>query len=80
MLTNAQPTLAWAISNGGSGAGLASFALAANEAAYKTAPLAGDEFFGFDVTGDFVGNTTNAGNSGGRSPCSITLQNAIGTY
>jgi hypothetical protein len=80
MLTNAQPTLAWSISNGGSGAGLASFALAANQAAYKTAPLAGNEFFGFDVTGDFVGNTTNAGNSGGRSPCSITLQNAIGTY
>lgn len=80
MLTNAQPTLAWSISNGGSGSGLASFALAANQAAYKTAPLAGDEFFGFDVTGDFVGNTTNAGNSGGRSPCSITLQNAISSY
>ena len=80
MLTNAQPTLAWSISNGGSGAGLASFALAANQAAYKQTPLGGDEFFGFDVSGDFVANTTNAGNSSGRSPCSITLQNALPSY
>jgi hypothetical protein len=80
MLTNAQPTLAWSIGNGGSGTGLWSFALAANQAAYKTAPLSGDEFFGFDVSGDFVSNVTNSGNSGGRSPCSITLQNALPTY
>jgi hypothetical protein len=80
MLTNAQPTLAWSVSNGGSGAGLASFALAAANAAYKQTPMTGDEFFGFDVSGDLVGNVTNAGNSGGRSPCSITLQNAISSY
>lgn len=80
MLANTQPTLAWAIGNGGSGSGLWSFALAANQAAYKQAPLSGDEFFGFDVTGGFVANATNAGNSAGRSPCSITLQNALPSY
>ena len=80
MLTNAQPTLAWSISNGLSGSSLVSFALAANQAAFKTAPLTEKTFFGFDATGDFIGNTTNAGNSLGRSPCSITLQNSLATY
>ena len=80
MINNTQPTLAWAISNGGSGSGLVSFALAANQAAFKTTPLTEATFFGFDATGDLIGNTTNAGNSLGRSPCSITLQNALATY
>jgi hypothetical protein len=80
MINNTQPVLAWAISNGSSGAGLVSFALAANQAAFKTAPLAGDIFYGFDATGEFVANVTNAGNSGGRSPVSITLQNALPSY
>ena len=81
MLTNAQPTLSWTISNGLAGSSLVSFTLNANQAAYKTVPLTGDKtFFGFDVSGDFVGNTTNSGNSGGRGPCQIVLQNAIPTY
>ena len=80
MINNTQPTLAWAISNGLTGSSLVSFALAANQAAFKTAPLTEATFYGFDATGDLIGNTTNAGNSLGRSPCAITLQNAIPTY
>ena len=81
MLSNTQPTLAWSISNGLGGSSLVSFALAANQAAYKTTPMKADKtFWGWDVTGDFVGNTVNAGNSGGRSPCQITLVNAVQSY
>lgn len=81
MINNTQPTLAWSVSNGLSGANLVSFALAANQAGYKTVPLATDKvFFGFNADGTFIANTTNAGNSGGRSPCAITLTNAIPSY
>ena len=81
MLSNDQPTLAWAISNGLSGGNLVSFALAAQLAGYKNTPLKADKtFFGWSAEGDFVGNVTNAGNSGGRSPCAITLTNAIPSY
>jgi hypothetical protein len=81
MLSNAQPTLAWSISNGLSGSSLVSFALAANQAAFKETPLeSGKTFWGWNASGEFIANTTNAGNSGGRSPLSITLQNAVATY
>jgi hypothetical protein len=81
MLSNSQPTLAWSISNGLSGSSLVSFALAANQAAYKETPLeSGKTFWGWNASGEFIANTVNSGNSGGKSPLSITLQNAIPTY
>ena len=81
MLNNTQPTLAWAINNGGSGAGLVSFALNAQLAGFKEAPLQADKtFFGWETTGELIANTTNAGNSGGRAPCQLVFQNAIPTY
>ena len=81
VLTNDQPTFAYAISNGGSGASLVSFNLNGQVAAYKDSPLKMDKtFFGWDASGDFVGNTTNAGNSGGRSPVSLVFETATPTY
>jgi hypothetical protein len=81
VLTNDQPTFAYAISNGGSGSGLISFDINAQVQAYKDSPLAADKtFFGWEASGDFVGNTTNAGNSGGRSPLQLVIQNAIPTF
>ena len=81
VLTNDQPTFAYAISNGGSGSGLVTFNLNAQIQAYKDSPLKMDKtFFGWEATGEFIGNTTNAGNSLGRSPVSLVFQNATPTY
>lgn len=81
VLANDQPTFAYSISNGGSGAGLTSLAVNAQLQAYKDSPLTQDKvFFGWEASGEFVGNTTNAGNSGGRSPLSLVFQNATVTY
>jgi hypothetical protein len=81
MLNNSQPTLAWSISNGGSGSGLVSLAIAAQLGGYKQAPLKADKtVFGYDVTGEFIGNTTNVGNSGAYGPAQITLENAVPSY
>lgn len=81
LISNDQPTLAWSISNGLTGSSLVSFALAAQVAGYKNTPLKADKtFWGWEADGEFIANTTNAGNSGGRSPCQIVIQNAIPTY
>jgi hypothetical protein len=56
-------------------------AVSAQVQAYKDSPLKADKtFFGWDASGEFIGNTTNAGNSGGRAPLSLTFQNAVPTY
>jgi hypothetical protein len=81
VLSNDQPTFAYAISNGGSGSGLISFDINAAVQAYKDAPLTMDKtFFGWEASGDFIGNTTDAGNSLGRSPLNLVIQNAVVTY
>lgn len=81
LLTNDQPTLSYALSNGLAGANLVSCSIAANQAGYKTAPLSAmKSLWGWKVTGDLIANTTNAGNSGGYSPAQITLVNAIPSY
>jgi Phage tail tube protein len=80
-LNNTQPTLLWTTSNGLSGASLVSFSVAAQLAGFNSAKLtAGKTVYGYNAAGDLVLNTTNAGQSGGYSPCQITLQNSIATY
>jgi|SRR5450755_2448163 hypothetical protein len=80
-LSNDQPTLAWAITNGLSGANLLSMSIAAQLGGFKGAPLkANKTTFGFDVTGELISNTNNSGNSGGYSPLKITIVNAIPGY
>lgn len=81
VMANTQPTFAESISNGLSGASLVSFALAAQLAGFKNSPLKADKvMWGWEASGEFIASTTNAGNSGGRSPCAITIQNATATY
>jgi len=81
MLNNTQPTFSETISNGLAGASQVSLTINANQAAYKQTPMAADKvFWGYDVSGEFIANTTNAGNSGGRSPVSIVLVNAVPGY
>lgn len=81
MLSNTQPTLSYSISNGLSTPNTVSMTIAAQLAGYKNAPLAPvKSLWGWKVSGDLIANTTNAGNSGGYSPCQITLVNAIPSY
>lgn len=81
MLNNTQPTLSWTTTNGGSGAGLVSFAFAAQMGAYTDSKLVADKtVFGYDVTGTLLGNTTNVGNSGGYGVAQITLINSYPSY
>lgn len=81
MLTNAQPTLQYVISNGLSSPNTVSITIAAQLAGYKNTPLSPvKSLWGWKASGDLVANTTNAGNSGGYSPCQVTLVNAIPSY
>jgi hypothetical protein len=80
-LNNTQPTFSWATSNGLSGASLVSFTVAAQLAGYSSSKLTANKTtYGYNSSGDLILNTTNAGNSGGYSPCTITLVNAVATY
>lgn len=81
MLANDQPSLAWAVSNGGSGASLISLAANSQLAGYENAPLTPvSKFWGYDVEGSFVASTTGAGNSGGTTYSQLVLVNNIPTY
>ena len=81
MLSNTQPTLSYSISNGLSSPNTVSMTIAAQLAGYKNSPLAPvKSLWGWKVSGDLIANVTNAGNSGGYSPCQITLINAIPSY
>ena len=81
MTGNTQPTLAWSVSNGLAGANLVSLAINSQLAGYQDVPLeATKEFWGYSVTGKFVGSSTGAGNSGGRTYSQLVLTNAVPSY
>jgi hypothetical protein len=81
MLSNDQPTLAWAISNGLSGTNQVSLGIAAQMAGFKGAELkAQKSMWGYEVSGDLLSNTTNVGNSGGFGPAVFTIVNNVPTY
>jgi len=80
-ISNVQPTLAWAITNGLSGANLLSMTISAQLGAYKGSDIdIKRTLFGYKASGSCISNVTNAGNSGGYSPVAITLSNAVATY
>lgn len=81
MLQSTMPTIAWATSNGLSGSNLVSLTVNTQLAGYMEAPLTAiSEFWGFETSGELVASATNAGNSGGNSPCSVTLVNSVSSY
>lgn len=81
MLQNTIPTLVWTTSNGGSGAGLVSFSVAAQLGAFTKAQLTPTKtVFGWNTSGTLGGNVTDIGNSGGWGVATITLENAISSY
>jgi hypothetical protein len=81
-LTNTQPsiTLNWA---NGSGASATQIQATLTKGAYTAATIErGKDFVEVQVTVEGIGNTTDAGSTGGYAPIKWTLQNALpsGTY
>jgi hypothetical protein len=82
-LNNTQPILQIAMTNGGAGATLLGLTIDVQVGAFDTDKIdRGSEAVAYSGTVKPMANTTNAGRSGGYSPCKVTLQNnvAAGTY
>lgn len=76
LLADTQESLQLVIGNGVTGAGQRQLAVACNLVDYKTAKInTGKATIQYDVAWDAIANTTNAGASGGQSPCAITVIN-----
>ena len=76
--SNTQPQLQLIISNGLSGASLLSMQIDVNAAAFRDSKIQrGKAAVEYTANWDGISNTTNAGTSGGFSPISIVMQNAI---
>jgi hypothetical protein len=81
MTGNTQPTMAWSVTNGLSGANAVTLAINSQLTGYEDAPLAADkQFWGYSVSGEFVGSATGAGNSGGNTLSQLVLTNATPSY
>lgn len=81
-LTNTQPSIALNWSNG-AGATATQIACTITKGAYTVATIErGSDFVEVNVTVEGIGNTTDAGSTGGFAPIKWTLQNALpsGTY
>lgn len=80
LLNNTQPQIQLKATNGLSGASLLAITFNMAVAAYETVKLQQNEVIEYDVTFRGVANPTNAGGSGGQSPLSVIIQNAVPSY
>jgi hypothetical protein len=81
MISNTQPSLAWVVSNGLTGANLVSLAVNSQLGGYQSADLTPiKNFWGYEIGGKFVASATGAGNSGGTTLSQLVLQNGISGY
>lgn len=80
-LNNTQGQLFMTATNGLSSTSAASITINAQQAAFTTGAINDSKTaFGYSMSADLVANTTNTGPSGGFSPLSITLTNAVTNY
>jgi hypothetical protein len=76
-----QPTISIAASNQAAGTAARSVTISGQVNAFDTGELDDSkETFGYSETAQLVANTTNSGVSGGFSPVSIAVQNAVPSY
>ena len=76
-----QPTASFVATNGLSGTAAGTLSIFGQVIAFDTSELDDSkDVFGYNQTAKLVGNTTNAGPSGGYSPCSIQLVNQVVNY
>lgn len=81
MRNNTQPQVQLLVSNGLAAAAAQTLQIdMANFANTVTVINRGDEAIGYDVEGEAIANTTNAGASGGYSPVKYTITNAVASY
>ena len=81
MLQNTAPTFAWSTSNGLGGTSVVTVAINAQVAGYMESPISAvREFWGYEVGGELVASSTNAGNSGGNTLCNLVLTNNVASY
>jgi hypothetical protein len=81
MLNNTQPQLQIIYSNGLAGTSNITYTINVNLGAFDTSNInESGALFGYDVTAKLIANTTNVGWSGGYSPISIAIQNAVANY
>jgi hypothetical protein len=80
-LNNTQPPVVITAGNGLTGANLVQLVISMNQAAYDTGAIdASKTVFGYQLTAQAVANSVNAGPSGGLSPCSVQVTNAVVSY
>lgn len=78
MINNTQPQFQLVLGNGLAGANLVQVQVDCQLASYDTSKLDfGKNAVMYDVVFSGIGNTTNAGISGGYSPAKVTLTNAV---
>lgn len=80
MLNNSQQVLQLAATNGLAGANLLAVTFNMNLCAFETVKLNNNDVIEYESTWKAIANATNAGASGGQSPISIIIQNAVPTY
>jgi hypothetical protein len=80
-LNNTQPQLQVVISNGLSAGNLLQLQLDIDKASYSSAKFSGgNEAAEYEVEWEAVSTATNAGASGGMTPCKFTVTNAVSSY
>jgi len=81
MRNNTQPQFQLLVSNGLAAAAAQTMQCDAQGTGVRVADVnRGDEAVGYDISGTFIANTTNAGASGGYAPCKFTITNAVASY
>jgi hypothetical protein len=80
-LNHTQPALQIVIGNGLTGADLIEVKVDIAKASYSSSKFAGgNEAVEYETEWEAVSTVTNAGASGGMSPCKITLSNGVASY
>lgn len=80
LLNNTQPQIQLLATNGLTGANLLSVTFNMQIGAFETVKFSNNTTIEYQSTFKAVANTTNAGASGGQSPISVVIQNAVPTY
>jgi hypothetical protein len=79
-LANTQPQLQFLATNGLSGANLLAITFNLQVAAIETVKFVNNQEIEYETSFLGLSNPTNAGGSGGQSPASVVIQNAVPTY
>lgn len=80
LLNNTQPQLQFKATNGLSGAAILAITFNMQVAQVETVKFDNNTVIEYESSFKAIANATNAGGSGGQSPMSVVIQNAVPTY